>query len=590
MPREQLGALAADVDRLLAAGVAAAVGNDSLCRRSRTLRELGQKVPALVPVAEAIDRVTQSMPDRSAANLLDLTVLTRQIRAGLCTSDVPGEFHPLPASGPWQTPLPVRDVPPLVEALTRPGPGRETLLKDALERKALSDLRLVSPLLDALDDGHAPIADLVAQEVLPALGRAVLPELVAGLDLQGKAADTRRLHAICRIDRAMGAELCRKALNEGSQALRIQALKCLPEVGGPAEAEKAGLELCRDRNRDVRAAAVWALRCASAEEVLEEILVVLENDQDPNVQRNAVHALIHLPNQNTRRRLLDLLQKRLAGGEPPAEKGKKRSKTQTTTDGDAEQIQTTSLVIEALGSRRDKERAAVARALLPLARGNQPTLRQAALTALGRVGAVSKDVVPTLAEAVANNNSAIAEAAVTALAQLEAKEREPALPALMDVLAKSKGKGTKMRCSILAVLPGHIEHHRKAILKVMADAIRESDHQTPDVLSSALVDMGPSAQPLLPDVMAACRTKSAFLFYSNRDLMPAIDPEGAKAIPLLVKLMSDKLPIARYAALELLYSYGRKASRALPHIEKLRDDKDAYVRQAAERALAVIRA
>jgi HEAT repeat protein len=388
----------------------------------------------------------------------------------------------------------------------------------------------------------------------------------------------------------MGAELCRKALKEGSQALRIQALKCLPEVGGPAEAEKAGLELCRDRNRDVRAAAVWALHGSSAEEVLEEILVVLVNEQDPNVQRNAVHALIHLPNQNTTRRLLDLLQKRLAGGEPPAEKGKKRSKTQTTTDGDAEQIQTTSLVIEALGSRRDKERAAVARALLPLARGKQPALRQAALAALSGVGTVNKEVVPTLAEAAADKNCAIAEAAVGALERLTPRQREPALPALLNILAKSKEKDPSVRCRILKLLPYHIDNHRKEILAAMGDALKNKDRHIADVLSSALQCLGPAAQPLLPDLMDACRMGNRFHFYSNRSLMGAIDPDGVKAIPLLVKLLSDKLPLARYAALELLYSYGRKANRALPHIEKLRDDKDTYVRQAAERALAVIRA
>src|SRR5262245_55365119 len=226
MPREQLVAFTADVDRLLAAGASAAVGNDSLRRRCKTLRDLGQKVAALNPVADAIDRVTQAAPSQAAPALLDLVVLSRRIRASLATAGVTGDLELLPESGPWRTPLPVRDVPPLIQALTQSGPGREELLKSTLERNAFGDLRLVSGLLEALDDGHAPIAELVAREALPAHGRAVLPDLRAGLNLQGKTADARRLLAICRIDASMGASLCRRALSEGSQPVRVQALEC----------------------------------------------------------------------------------------------------------------------------------------------------------------------------------------------------------------------------------------------------------------------------------------------------------------------------------------------------------------------------
>jgi hypothetical protein len=104
MRREQLAALTADVDHLLAAGATAAAGSDSLRRRSKTLREMGQKVAALNPIADAIDRVTNAAPSKAAPALLDLVVLSRQIRASLsgqvyratcsrCPNPVHGKRH-----------------------------------------------------------------------------------------------------------------------------------------------------------------------------------------------------------------------------------------------------------------------------------------------------------------------------------------------------------------------------------------------------------------------------------------------------------------------------------------------------------------
>ena len=43
----------------------------------------------------------------------------------------------------------------------------------AAERKATGDLRLLSPLLDAIEDDYGPISNLVTEQALPALGPGV---------------------------------------------------------------------------------------------------------------------------------------------------------------------------------------------------------------------------------------------------------------------------------------------------------------------------------------------------------------------------------------------------------------------------------
>src|SRR5438067_1215724 len=66
---------------------------------------------------------------------------------------------------------------------------------------------------------------------------ALAPELRAGLDLRGKAADGRRLLALAHLDRRAGRELCRAALREGTPVVRAAALRGLA-LAAPGEAER----------------------------------------------------------------------------------------------------------------------------------------------------------------------------------------------------------------------------------------------------------------------------------------------------------------------------------------------------------------
>src|SRR5262249_53531281 len=178
----------------------------------------------------------------------------------------------------------------------------------------------------------------------------------------------------------------------------------------------------------------------------------------------------------TTKRLLEILDARFSEKPKQADTPKKRGKKAAAPgDASSEHAQTTGLVIEALGSRRDKQRIEAAEALLPLARGKQPTLRQAALVSLGAIGAVTGEIVQALAEAVADKNDRVAQAAVGALARLTPKEREDSLPALFNVLAKAKGKDSALRSSIIAILPDHMDRHGETILAILADAMKEND-------------------------------------------------------------------------------------------------------------------
>jgi HEAT repeat protein len=592
MPREQLLGLAADVDRLFSAGASAAAGNDNLIRRAKTLRDLGQKVAALNPVADAVERVTQAAPKQIGPAFLDLVGVTRQVRASLAAPGAEGALEPLPKSGPWQTPAPLRSLWALHETLSQPGTGREAALEGELESRLIGDLRLLPALLGALDDKNATLAQRAATEWLPSLGKAILPDLQNGLDLQGKRADARRVQAICRIDAKVGAELCRKALREGSGPLRIQALECLPDVGNAGEAEKEGLALAQDKSRDVRMAALTALRCGTSSEALE-ILVTGLADRDDLVRRSAHESLAELPNAQTTPRLLQELERRLQEldeAKPPAKKGgtkagAKKAAAAKVAASSARQsmIRDVTWVVEALAQRKDKQRAAAAQAILPLVGHKEKDIRVHAVRSLGWVGAATPDVVPTLIAALKDKLALIEINAVNALADLPPEQREPALPALFEFL-KSLKKDDHLRGTILLMLPGHVGRYRDQVLA----ALGESFKMKVWAASEALEQCGPAARPLLPEIFKAIKAGQAYGYNCNRDFLVSIDPEGTSTIPELLPMLDERKGQIRCLALQFLASYGPKAKAALPRIKELANDKDYFVRSWAEDTLTKI--
>lgn len=393
MSKEQLLALADDVDRLLSAGGTVAAGDDGLRRRSKVLKELGQKVPALAPAASAVERVTSATGTKTTPALLDLLLITRQIKSSLATVGGDGPLELVGASGPWETNMPAHDLYPLLEVLPQSGEGRIGRLKETVESYPRLDLRLAGPLLGYLEDGYAQLADAVAETALPALGPGLLPDLRRDLKLDGTRGDARRLLAICKIDSVIGGELCRKALTEGSTPVRVQALECLAEID-PAGAERTGLELLGQKgSREFRAAVLGMLKASKEDAALDALVAAAADDE--LVWRTARDVLSRLPHPRTTPRLIEAMQKALKDWETiraakktetPAATGKgKKSRTGKET---ALQEAGTVLTrcIEVLGLR--KASAAVP-ALLPLLEHRERAWRQAAVDALDTTGAAA---------------------------------------------------------------------------------------------------------------------------------------------------------------------------------------------------------
>jgi HEAT repeat protein len=525
MSREQLHALAADVDRLLVAGGTLAAGDEGLARRARGLGQLGQKVPVLAQIAEAAQRVTGAGPAQATPALLDLLLIVRQLRAGLTTAGVEGALEPVEPSGPWATNTPAQEVYALVEAVAGSGSGRLETLKDAMARGVVADLRLVQPLLDGLEDGYGELADLVAEQALPALGTAVLPELRRSFHLSGKSVDARRLAALCRIDPTLGAELCRSAVREGSAVVRQQALKDFAAVAPPEEVKGVALGILAGKAPGaVRAAAIKVLggelgpAAKEAVSLLEQAL----RDKDYAIKYSARDALGKIG-----RPAVDALVAALH---------------------DADEL----VRWCAAWALRDAgpQAAAAVPALLEATADRSERVRLLAVEALGEIGPPARAALPHLERLLADKVAEVQLLVAAALLQIGGDQRRPW--ARLTAALKHKDRAIRFRAVWCL---GRVARKAKAALPVLLSALEDKDDSVLSHVYHALAELGPPAEV---------------------------------AVPALLPALKDERAAVRAGAAAVLRWVGREAQAAVGALTACLEDPDKAVRERAAEALAAI--
>jgi hypothetical protein len=263
--------------RLSIAGSTVAPGDFRLKKLIEPLQKAGEKAPVFAKVAQAMTKVVESTEKTSADALLELSTLVNAILYTQGETGMAGDIQPIETTdlGPQESQAGARVLKPLLESLTTTGSGRMEIIKDAFERGAFRDLRLVKPALQALDDTYAEISDFVGKKVLPLYGKAILPELRAKFDIKGKSGHLRRLSLMHRLDPAGTRETVKKALDEGSKEMKVVAIECLGEA---AEDLSYLLEQAKAKTKDVRQAALKGLAKSDEGDALAALHAALKGN------------------------------------------------------------------------------------------------------------------------------------------------------------------------------------------------------------------------------------------------------------------------------------------------------------------------
>lgn len=267
-----------EVRRLAIAGSIVAPGDFRLKKLVPPLEQAGQKAPVFAKVGQAVSRLVESDEKTSAAALLEVATLVNAILYTQGQTGIEGELQPIETINIARpkTQASARMLKPLQDALTTTGSGRLEIIRDACERGVFNDLRLIGPALAALDDSYAEISDLVADRVLPLYGQAILPQLQAAFNPKGRSGHVRRLTLMHRLDPGAARPYVRRALDEGSQEVRIAAIGCL---GDSPDDLPFLLEQVKSKAKDVRAAALKALGASKSDDAVKVLCDAIDSAQ-----------------------------------------------------------------------------------------------------------------------------------------------------------------------------------------------------------------------------------------------------------------------------------------------------------------------
>lgn len=263
-----------EVRRLAIAGSNLAGDDFRLKKLIEPLNKAGDKAPVFAKVAQAADKLVNSKPQDSAEALLELSTLVTAILYTQGQTGADGKAAAIPTTEVELTSsnASARVLKPLLEALTTTGSGRLEIIRDAHQRGAFKDLRLVRPALQAIDDPYGEIGDLVADEILPVYGTTIYAEIRAPFDHKGRGGHVRRLRLMHHLDPEGTKDLVDEALDSGSKEMKIAALACLK---GRPEALPHLLDQVTARSKDVRQTALESLAEFQEQEAVDALIKAL---------------------------------------------------------------------------------------------------------------------------------------------------------------------------------------------------------------------------------------------------------------------------------------------------------------------------
>lgn len=249
--------LQTEIRRLSIAGSELSAGDFALKKLLPGIKKTGESVPIFGRIAGSLEKLIETSPEKASENLIDLSTLLNAVLYTQCQTDVQGDIKdieciPIDA----KTSASFRQLSPVIEALTTKGSGRLEIITNAFENGVFKDIRLIMPAINALDDAYVEIADFVQTSILPSYGESILPFLEKNLDLEGGKINARKLELLHKLGGTKYTELYMKALDNGSADVKISAIKAIKDS---EDSEKILLDLCKDRKKDVRQEAYFAL-------------------------------------------------------------------------------------------------------------------------------------------------------------------------------------------------------------------------------------------------------------------------------------------------------------------------------------------
>ena len=229
-------------------------------------------------VADAMEATVNPETGKSQEKLLELATIVNAIVYTQGETGIQGGMEKVDCIGLcYPTDISYRKLMPVISALTSKGSGRLEIIRQFFENENYKDIRLVMPLIDALGDKYPEISDFVSG-ILKQYGQAIIPVLKKKLDIKGGRRDGKIVDIISYLCGREEKEFYLNAIENGCEEVKVNAIKALEDL---PECEELLIVLSKDRKKEIRDAALYALGKMSSEGSVKCLLEALSGtDRD----------------------------------------------------------------------------------------------------------------------------------------------------------------------------------------------------------------------------------------------------------------------------------------------------------------------
>jgi HEAT repeat protein len=374
------------------------------------------------------------------------------------------------------------------------------------------------------------------------------------------------------------------ALRDDSRAVRTQAARALGRTGPPSASAVGALgEMLTDPDPAMRCAALRALEDIGpdAVAVLPQILAAL-SDVSPDVREGALRVVARIgpPAKMAAAWIEAMPGAKSARLDVAAAVALYRvnstpvSRLIEVLDGPDEGLAEAAVI--AMGEMGADARTAVP-ALIAAVRRRRPFWK--AMEALGKIGRPAGPAIPVLVDLLDDPSSYERQRAVNALGNIGVATPE-CLAAILRLLKSDRENRVRREC---VVALGKIGPGAPEVVPALIDVLRGYSFRA---AADALAGMGQAAQPALAEALRDDRPRTVLhALYTLMRCGP-----GAETIPALIELLQHEDRTLVSHAVELLESAGPDARAAVPALQELAK-RESYIGRSARKALkAILRA
>jgi hypothetical protein len=261
-----------DLKRLMIAGSDLATGDISIKKKIPVLLKMGEKAPVFTRIAQFTKNLV-SGKEPTSEHLLELSTLLSSIMYTMGKTGRDGDLVVGETICEFPTDISYLTLKPIIEALTTKGSGRGEIIEQAYHSGKIYDLRLIYPLIAALDDSYPELADFVAEHILPKYGQELLPILQPSFSVKGKKGDGRRLKVMAEILGGEGLPFYYDCIENGSTQVQIAGLEILSQY---EQAEEVLLSYTKAKKADVRLVAYKSLAKRESDTAINCLVHALE--------------------------------------------------------------------------------------------------------------------------------------------------------------------------------------------------------------------------------------------------------------------------------------------------------------------------